>query len=250
MIKAEGRNPVYEALKAHRALKLKIAREVEKEKKIQLIIDLSKAYCVPIDFTDMTELERLSETGRHQGVIAYVKPSQINSLRTIVEKMNNDSCLLLLEQVQDPQNLGAILRTAESTATSAVIIPKRKSVDLTPTVHRTSMGGSLYVPLFRENFHSVLKLLREKGIRVIGVDPSGFTEYFSENLTGAIAFVLGGENKGISSSLLRKCNNIVRIPMRGRIESLNVSVSTALVLYERLRQQIHKDTTLESPQRS
>jgi 23S rRNA (guanosine2251-2'-O)-methyltransferase len=222
-------------------LKLKIAREVEKEKKIQLIIELSKAYCVPIDFTDKTKLESLSETGHHQGVIAYVKPSQIRSLKTIVEKMNNDLCLLLLEQVQDPQNLGAILRTAESTATSAVIIPKRKSAGLTSTVHRTSMGGSLYVPLFRENFHSVLRLLQEKGIRVIGVDPSGSTEYFSENLTGAVAFVLGGEDKGVSSSLLRKCNNVVRIPMRGRIESLNVSVSTALVLYERLRQQIHED---------
>jgi 23S rRNA (guanosine2251-2'-O)-methyltransferase len=248
MIKAEGRNPVYEALKARRVLKLKIAREVEKEKKIQLIIELSKACSVPIDFTDKTELESLSETGHHQGVIAYVKPSQIHSLRAIVEKMNNDLCLLLLEQVQDPQNLGAILRTAESTATSAVIIPKRKSADLTPIVHRTSMGGSLYVPLFRENFHYVLKLLQEKGIRVVGVDPSGPTEYFSENLTGAVAFVLGGEDRGVSSSLLRKCNNVVRIPMRGRIESLNVSVSAALVLYERLRQQIHEDTTLESHQ--
>jgi len=107
------------------------------------------------------------------------------------------------------------------------------------------MGGSLYVPLFRENFHSAIKLLQEKGIRVVGVDPSGSIEYFSENLTGAVAFVLGGEDRGVSSSLLRKCNNVVRIPMRGRIESLNVSVSTALVLYERLRQQTYKDTTLE-----
>ena len=250
MIKAEGRNPVYEALKASRALKLKVAREVEKEKKIQLILDLSRAYGVPVDFADMSELESLSETGRHQGVIAFVKPSPIRSLKAIVEEMNNSLCLLLLEQVQDPRNLGAILRTAESTAVSAVIIPKRKSVDLTPAVHRTSMGGSLHVPFFKENLHSVLKLFQEKGIRVIGVDPSGSAEYFSENLTGAVAFVLGGEDKGVSSSLLRKCDSIIRIPMRGKIESLNVSVSAALVLYERLRQQTQKDTVLESFERS
>lgn len=237
MIKTEGRNPVYEAVKAHRVIKLLIARKVEKERKIQLIVDLSKTYRVPIQFTTMAELEKLSETGHHQGVIAYAKPSQIRSLRTIIKDMNNDPCLLLLEQVQDPQNLGAILRTAASTATSAVIIPKRRSVGLTPTVSRVSMGGSLYVPLLRENLHSVLKLLCEEGIRVIGVDPSGSTEYFSENLTGAIAFMLGGEDRGVSSSLLKKCNAIVRIPTRGKVTSLNVSVSTALILYERLRQQ-------------
>jgi 23S rRNA (guanosine2251-2'-O)-methyltransferase len=249
VIQTEGRNPVYEALRARRVLRLKIAREVEKEKKIQLIIGLSNASYVPIDFTNMAELKRISETGHHQGVIAYVKPSQIRSLRTIVVEMKNDLCLLLLEQLQDPQNLGAILRTAESTGTSAVIIPKRKSVGLTPTVHRTSMGGSLYVPVFRENFYSVLKILQDEGIRVIGVDPSGSTEYFSENLTGAVAFVLGGEDRGISPALLSKCDSIVRIPMRGRIESLNVSVSATLVLYERLRQQIYKDTAEESGQR-
>lgn len=246
MIQVEGKNPVYEALRARRVLRLKIAREVEKEQKIQLIFDLSNVSFVPIDFTSMAELERISKTGHHQGVIAYVKPSQIRSLKTIVVKMKNDLCLLLLERLQDPQNLGAILRTAESTGISAVVIPKRKSVSLTPAVHRASMGGSLYVPLFRENFSSVLKILQDEGIRVIGVDPSGSTEYFSENLIGAVAFVLGGEDSGISPVLLRKCNSIVRIPMRGRIESLNVSVSAALVLYERLRQQIHKDTIGES----
>ena len=250
MIQAEGRNPVYEALKAHRVLKLMVAREVEKERKVQLIMELSKALGVPANFTSMTELDGLSETGRHQGVIAVVKLSQIRSLGAIVEGMNDDSCMLLLEQIQDPQNLGAILRTAESTAVSAVVIPKRRSVELTPTVHRASMGGSLYVPLFRENLHSVTKLLQEKGIRVIGVDPSGSAEYFSENLKGAIAFVLGGEDRGISRSLLGKCDNVIRIPMRGRIESLNVSVSTALILYERLRQQTIKDVNIESRKQS
>jgi 23S rRNA (guanosine2251-2'-O)-methyltransferase len=248
MIQVEGRNPVYEALKAHRAVKLMVAREVEKEKKVQLIIELSKAVGVSANLTSMAEINGLSETGRHQGVIAYVKPSQIRSLEEIVEGMSDDSCLLLLEQVQDPQNLGAILRTAESAAVCAVVVPKHGSVELTPAVHRVSMGGSLHVPFLRENLHSAAKLLQQNGIRVIGVDPTGPKEYFSENLTGAVAFVLGGENRGISPSLLEKCDNVVRIPMRGKIESLNVSVSTALILYERLRQQTTKNATPESDQ--
>jgi tRNA G18 (ribose-2'-O)-methylase SpoU len=110
------------------------------------------------------------------------------------------------------------------------------------------MGGSLHVPFLKENLNSAAKLLQEKGIRIIGVDPTGPKEYFSENLTGAVAFVLGGENRGISPSLLEKCDNVVRIPMRGKIESLNVSVSTALILYERLRQQTTKNATPESTQ--
>ena len=248
MIKAEGRNPVYEALRTHRAFKLMVAREVEKENKIKQILKLSKAVGVPANFTSMAELDGLSETGRHQGVIAYVKPSQIQTLKEIVEEMSDDSCLLLLEQVQDPQNLGAILRTAESAAVCAVVIPKHGSVELTPTVHRASMGGSLHVPLLRENLHSTIKLLQKNGIRIIGVDPTGPKEYFLESLTGAAAFVLGGEDRGISPLLLGKCSKVIRIPMRGKIESLNVSVSTALILYERLRQQTTKDTTLESNQ--
>ncbi len=243
MIQVEGRNPVYEALKAHRAVKLMVAREVEKEKKIQLIIELSRTVGVPINMTNMAELNGLSETGRHQGVIAYVKPSQIRSLEEIVKGMNDDSCLLLLEQVQDPQNLGAILRTAESAAVSAVVVPKHGSVELTPAVHRASMGGSLHVPFLKENLNSVAKLLKDNGIRIIGVDPKGPKDYFTENLTGAVAFILGGEDRSISPSLLEECSSVVRIPMRGKIESLNVSVSTALVLYERLRQQTTKDIT-------
>ena len=241
MMQVEGRNPVYEALKAHRAVKVIVAREAENEKKVQQIVEFSKSVGIPVNLTSMAELNGMSETRRHQGVIAVVKPSQIRSLEAIVEAMGDDSCLLLLEQVQDPQNLGAILRTAEAAAVSAVVVPKHGSVELTPAVHRASMGGSLHVPFLTENLNSVAKLLKDNGIRLIGVDPTGPKEYFSESLTGAVAFVLGGEDRSISPSLLEECDSVVRIPMRGKIESLNVSVSTALVLYERLRQQTTKN---------
>jgi 23S rRNA (guanosine2251-2'-O)-methyltransferase len=239
-MKVEGRNPVYEAIKANQILNFKIAREVIKEQKIQSIINLAKAYNVRFDLVNMVEIDRISETHHHQGVLAYIKSSPKKSLKMIIDEIKNDLCLLILEQVQDPHNLGAILRTAESTGTNAIIIPKRKNVGLTPAVHRASMGGSLYVPLLRENLFSTIKQLQKEGVRVIGVDPSGSTVYFNEILTGAVAFVLGGEDKGISSSLLGKCTNVVRIPMVGKIESLNISVSTAIILYERLRQKMYK----------
>lgn len=222
-------------------LRVMIAREVvDKGEQIRKIIDLSGEKAVTVESTSLAVLDKISTTGRHQGVIAYVKPPKGRPLKRMLMDAGRNICVLLLDQVQDPQNLGAILRTAESTEVDGVIIPKRRSVDVTPAVHRVSMGGSIYVPVLKENLYSVLKLLKKEGIRIIGVDPSGSMEYFSENLSGAVAFVLGGEDRGISPTLLKRCDIVVRIPMLGRLKSLNVSVATAIVLYERVRQQMLK----------
>jgi 23S rRNA (guanosine2251-2'-O)-methyltransferase len=116
------------------------------------------------------------------------------------------------------------------------VVPKRDSVGLTPVVIRASMGGAFYVPLVVERLFLALKLLSDEGVRIIGVDPRSSVDYHEVRLTGSVAFVLGGESKGISKELLSKCDNVVRIPMKGRISSLNVGVAAAIVLYERLRQ--------------
>ena len=242
MIRLEGRNLVHEALKDRQVVRVKIAREVDTELKIQKIIDLSNEIGVSIEFTTIPELDKISATDHHQGVIAYIKPLKHKSLKKILTDAGRDVCMLILDKIQDPHNLGAILRTAESTGIDGVIIPKRGSVNVTPAVHRVSMGGSIYVPILKKNLYSTLKLLREEGIRVIGVDPSGSKEYFSENLVGAIAFVLGGEDEGISTTLLGKCDSIVYIPMLGKLKSLNVSVATAIVLYERVRQKLRQNS--------
>lgn len=240
MIRLEGRNPVCEALKDQRVLRVKIAHEVRAEQKVQEIVALSNENGVPIEFTTLAELDRVSATGHHQGIIAHIKQPADRSLKRILSEAGRDVCVLILDQVQDPQNLGAILRTAESTGVDVVIIPRRGSVCVTPTVHRVSMGGSIYVPVLKESLYSALKLLKKGGIRIVGVDPSGSNEYFSEDLTGAIAFVLGGEDRGISPTLLGKCECVVRIPMLGRLRSLNVAVAMAVVLHERVRQQMRR----------
>jgi len=243
MIPIEGRNSVYESLKDNQVLRVMIAQEVvDMGQLIRKIIDLSGEKGVTIESTTLAELDKISATGHHQGIIAYVKPPKGRPLERILMDAGRNICVLLLDQVQDPHNLGAILRTAESAGIDGVIIPKRGSVNVTPAVHRVSMGGSIYVPILKKNLYSTLKLLREEGIRVIGVDPSGSKEYFSENLVGAIAFVLGGEDEGISTTLLGKCDSIVYIPMLGKLKSLNVSVATAIVLYERVRQKLHQNS--------
>ena len=188
------------------------------------------------------ELDRVSDTRHHQGVIAFTKPPKYVPLREILERRKQDLCLILLDEVQDPHNLGAILRTAEATDVDAVVISKHRSVGITPAVHRTSMGGSSNVPIVRENLYSVLKTLKDEGVKTIGVDSEGAVDYFDENLDGSIALVVGGEDKGLSASLIAKCDSVVRIPVKGRLSSLNVSVATAVILYERMRQQRKQET--------
>jgi len=133
-------------------------------------------------------------------------------------------------------NLGSILRTAEATGVDAVVIPKKGSVGLTPTVLRASMGGGLHVPIIRDNLFQAAKLLKQEGVKLVAVDPTGATDYYRERLTGSVALVLGGEDRGINDSLLNRCDSVIRIPMRGSITSLNVGAAAVVVLYERMRQ--------------
>jgi len=229
----EGRNPVLEIL---------IAENLSIDPRIELILRLSKEHNISVEQVRRAELDKASATGHHQGVIAFIRPPIYVPLREILEKRKENLCLILLAEVQDPHNLGAILRTSEATGVDAVVISRHRSVGLTPAVHRTSMGGSSTVPIIRDNLYSALKLLKEEGVKAIGVDPEGTVDYYDENLSGSIAFVVGGEEKGLSASLIERCDRIVKIPMKGKLTSLNVSVATALVLYERMRQQSVDET--------
>jgi 23S rRNA (guanosine2251-2'-O)-methyltransferase len=147
-----------------------------------------------------------------------------------------DLSVLLLDKVQDPMNLGSILRTSEATGVNAIVVPKKGGVGITPTVLRASMGAGLRIPVVKASLYQTVKLLKGEGAKIVGVDPTGDIEYYEERLMGSLALILGGEGRGISPTLLGKCDSIVRIPMAGKIESLNVGVAAAIVLYERMRQ--------------
>jgi 23S rRNA (guanosine2251-2'-O)-methyltransferase len=240
----EGRNPVLELLRHSPAAVrgIRIAQGLEEDTKIEQILQLSREHDIKVEKVGRHELDRASTTGHHQGVIALVKPAEYTPLGDILEERKKELCVILLADVQDPHNLGAILRTAEATGVDAVIIPKHRSVGLTATVHRTSMGGSTSVPVIRENLYPALKLLTGEGVRTVAVDPEGTVDYFEEKLTGSVALVIGGEDKGLNASLIERCDRTVRIPMKGKLTSLNVGVAVAVILYERMRQQREQKT--------
>ena len=237
MMQLEGRNPVQEALKGGTVTLIRVERGRENEPKIREIIDEAKKKRVAVESVARFRLDALSHTGHHQGVIATAQPGAQWSLEKVLEESGRDVCILVLDQVQDPHNLGAILRTADSAGVDGVVIPKRGASSLSPTVHRVSMGGSLHVPVWQQSLYTAVKTMSDEGVAIIGVDASGEAYHYDEDLTGPVAFVLGGEDRGISPTLMTKCDKVIRIPMRGRLASLNVSVATGIVLYERLRQQ-------------
>jgi 23S rRNA (guanosine2251-2'-O)-methyltransferase len=236
MTQVEGRNPVYETLKRGGVMRLLVAAGSEKGKRVQEILELAIKKEVEVEFVGRAHLNSISQTRRHQGVIAISETPGYASLEAILERAKGEVCVVILDGVQDPQNLGSILRTSDAAGVEAVVVPRKESVGLTPTVLRVSMGGGVSVPVVRENLYPSVKLLRDEGVRLVGVDPLGIVNYWDADLTGSVAFILGGEERGISPTLLGKCNSMIRIPMTGSIKSLNVGVSAALVLYERLRQ--------------
>lgn len=236
MIKLEGRNPVEEALKQNIVTLIRVEKTKNIDSRLQEILVSARKKGVRIEEVPGSSLDSQSDTGHHQGIIAFAQPDVQWGLEKVLEKTGKEICLLMLDQVQDPHNLGAILRTAEATGVDGVIIPKKGSASLSPSVHRVSMGGSLHVPVWKRSFYPVLKKLKDEGLRIIGVDTSGTKNIFQENLAVPVVFIIGGEDQGISPTLLERCDSIVKIPMRGRLQSLNVSVATSVVLYERLRQ--------------
>ena len=237
MIQLEGRNPVQEALRAGKVMLIRVEKGKESDPKIQTILTKAAGKKVPIQYITRQRIDKLSETGHHQGIIATIEPNTNWTLEKVLKETGKEACILLIDQLQDPHNLGAILRTSDATRVNGVVISKKGSADLGATVHRVSMGGSLYVPVWKRSLYTAIKTLKNEGFRVVGVDASGDSPHWDVDLTGAIAFVIGGEDRGVNPTLLEKCDIIIRIPMMGNIPSLNVSVATAIVLYERIRQQ-------------
>jgi 23S rRNA (guanosine2251-2'-O)-methyltransferase len=235
MLRVEGRNPVFEALKTTKPVRILISEKTRGDPKIQQIIDQARKQRIPIEFVEASELNRISETRRHQGVIALMKTPRQASIEQVLSA-EGDLSVLLLDKVQDPMNLGSILRTSEATGVNAIVVPKKGGVGITPTVLRASMGAGLRIPVVKASLYQTVKLLKGEGAKIVGVDPTGDIEYYEERLMGSLALILGGEGRGISPTLLGKCDSIVRIPMAGKIESLNVGVAAAIVLYERMRQ--------------
>jgi len=237
----EGRNPVLEALRAGRSMnKILISNDVERHSAIAEILHLAKEKKIPVEWLSPEILKTKSSTRSPQGVIASVSEKEyvdVHDLLDITRSKNEPAFYVMLDGLEDPHNLGAIIRTADASGVHGVIIPQRRAVGLTGTVAKTSAGAIEYVPVARVvNLNNAIKTLKENNIWVIGIDQGGKRSFTEIDFKLPTAIVIGGEGKGLSRLVKENCDEVVSIPMKGKISSLNASVAAAVAMYEVLRQ--------------
>lgn len=240
-----GRNPVYEALRSNNIYFEKIyIRFSAKGRQIDKIIDLSRKKKVPISLLDnqsYSQLEKkIGKQTETQGVIALISPIQFKNLDELVDlafARNSMPILLFLDKIQDPQNLGAIARTSECAGIDGLILTKKETSPINSTVIKASSGGILNVLVSKVNSSSqAIEFLKSKGFWIIGTAPSSGKYYTEENYNVPVVIIIGSEGKGLSPSVVKHCDSLVEIPVFGKVESLNASVSAGIILYEILRQ--------------
>ncbi|MBF7082832.1 23S rRNA (guanosine(2251)-2'-O)-methyltransferase RlmB [Desulfallas sp. Bu1-1] len=232
-----GRNPVCEALRAGRPInKIYIARGL-KPATVAEITGLARESRVPVQKVEKHYLDRLAPGAAHQGIVARVAPYEYADLDDILAAVRGaDPLLVLLDEVTDPHNLGAIIRSAEAAGAHGVIIPRRRAAAVTPAVVKASAGAIEFVPVARVgNLAATIDLLKENGIWVVGADASARQLIWDAPLNGPLALVVGGEDKGLGRLVKEKCDLLIKLPMAGRVNSLNASVAAALVLFEAVR---------------
>ena len=231
----EGRNAVIEAYRAGRPIDKLFILDGCQDGPILTIKREAKAKQTPVKFVTKERLDQLSETGKHQGVIAYAAAYEYATVEEILDNARQKGeapFLFLLDNIEDPHNLGAILRSAEAAGVHGVIIPKRNSVTLNYTVAKTSAGAIEYVPVVKvANLPAAIDELKSRGVWIFGADMDG-TDYTALDYSGSIALVIGSEGKGIGRLVREKCDFIASLPMRGKINSLNASVAAGILMFE------------------
>lgn len=236
----EGRNPVLEALRANHEINKIYLLKGESGRVIQEVIDLAMKKSIPVSRVDSTVLNRMATTRNHQGIIAIAagwKYATVDEILGRADKKGEPPFILLLDGVEDPQNLGSIIRTAEAAGVDGIIIPERRAAGLSAAVSRASAGAIEFMPVARvTNLNRTIEELKNKGIWFTGADMAGKNEYHQADLKGPMGLVVGGEGRGLSRLVAEHCDQIVRLPMWGSINSLNVSVATGILLYEIRRQ--------------
>lgn len=237
----EGRNAVMEAFKAGKPVDKLFVLDGCQDGPIRSILREARKGDTLINYVAKERLQQLSETGNHQGVIAYVAAyeyASIDDMFALAQSKNEDPFFVLLDDIEDPHNLGAIIRTANLAGAHGVIIPKRRAVGLTATVAKTSAGALNYTPVAKvTNIAKTMEELKEKGMWFVCADMGGETMY-RLNLTGSIGLVIGNEGKGVGRLIKENCDYVASIPMKGDIDSLNASVACGVLAYEIVRQRL------------
>ena len=236
----EGRNALTEALKSGRTIDKVFVAEGSTDRSLARLVAQAKEAGAVVVPTDRRKLDFMSPTGAHQGVIASVAAHEYASLEDILARAAEKGeapLIVICDELSDPHNLGAILRTAECAGAHGVIIPKRRSVGLTAVVAKTSAGAVEYLPVARvSNINQAIQTLKDNGVWIYGTAADADSPLYRTDLTGPTAIVIGNEGEGMSKLVRENCDVLVSIPMKGQISSLNASAAAAVMLYEALRQ--------------
>lgn len=235
----EGRNAVMEAYRAGKTIDKVFVLDGCQDGPVRSIVREAKKHDSIISFVTKERLDQMSETGKHQGVIAYAAAyeyAEVDDILKLAEEKGEPPFIFLLDGIEDPHNLGAIIRTANQAGAHGVIIPKRRAVGLTATVAKTSAGALNYTPVAKvTNLAATIEELKEKGLWFVCADMSG-TVMYDLNLKGPIGLVIGSEGEGVGKLVKEKCDMVASIPMKGDIDSLNASVAAGVLAYEIVRQ--------------
>ena len=239
----EGRNSVLELLDSDRDINKIFIEKGEKHGSINKIIAKAREKRVVIVEVDRQKLNKMAQTENHQGVIAIVPPFNYCEVKDILDeayRKNEKPFILILDGIEDPHNLGAIIRTAETAGVHGIIIPKRRACNVNSTVYKVASGAVEHMKIARvNNLNDEIKYLKDNDVWVHGTAVEASKYYYEENLTGAIAIVIGNEGKGMSNLVKENCDVLLKIPMKGKISSLNASVSAGIVMYEVVKQRMN-----------
>ena len=238
----EGRNAVIEALKSDRTIEYILIAKGDMIGSISVVMALAKEKGIVTKEVDRRKLDEMSQTSSHQGVMAIVTPYKyfgLNDIFDYAQEKGEKPFIIILDEIEDPHNFGSIIRTAEVCGAHGIIIPKRRNVGATPIVYKTSAGAIEHVKIAKvTNINAAIEEIKERGVWVYGADMEAESYIFDTDLTGAVALVIGSEGRGISKLTKEKCDVLVKIPMVGKITSLNASVAGGIIMYEIMKQKI------------
>ena len=236
----EGRNSVMELLESGKDINKIYIEKGEKQGSIHKIIAKAKERGIVLVEIDKPKLKQMAQTENYQGVIAIVPPFEYCEVEDILEeakKKNEKPFILILDGIEDPHNLGAIIRTAETAGAHGIIIPKRRAASVNSTVNKVSAGAVEYMKVARvNNINDTIRYLQDNGVWIIGTDMNATKFYYEEDFKGSVAIVIGSEGFGMSRLVKENCDLLVKIPMKGKITSLNASVSAGITIYEVVKQ--------------
>lgn len=239
-----GRNAVIEALKSDRTIECVYVSKGDLEGSIKVALGLAKDKGVVIKEADRRKLDTMCDGLNHQGIVARVTPfkyCEVNDILEDAKRKEQQPFIVILDEIEDPHNLGSIIRTAELCGVHGIIIPKRRNVGVTSTVYKCSAGAIEHMKIAKvTNINATIDMLKEQGIWIYGADIDGKDYSYNTDFSGPCALIIGSEGKGISSLTLKKCDLLVKIPMIGKINSLNASVAGGIMMYEVLKGRLTK----------